>query len=112
MNLALKPPLSLDALIADPEQAADLEPAQTCALLIQFAGLQNALAAHLLNHQKPAAADPEKMLSIDEAAGVLQQTPEWIRRHARRLPFAKRVSRKRLLFSETGLNRWLASRRA
>jgi hypothetical protein len=77
-----------------------------------LAGLLAALGVDLLNHRELAADLPDRMLSIEEASAILQLTPEWIRRHANRLPFAKRVARKRLLISETGLNRWLANRRA
>jgi helix-turn-helix protein len=112
MNLAPKPPLSLDALAANPALIAGLEPAEVCAVLTLLAGLQAALGASLLNHREPLTAGPDRMLSLEEASGILQQTPEWIRRRAGRLPFAKRISRKKLLFSENGLNRWLANRRA
>jgi hypothetical protein len=112
MNLAPKPPLSLDALVANPALVADLERAQVSAVLIQLAGLQTALGASLQNHRSPAAPEPDRMLSLEQAAAILQQTPEWIRRHAKRLPFIKRISRKKSLCSETGLNRWLAARRA
>jgi hypothetical protein len=111
MNVASKPSLSLDALVAHPALVAGLEPAQVCAVLTQLAGLQAALAVRLLNHPEPAAAEPDRMLSLEQAAALLQQTPEWIRRHAKRLSFVKRVSRKKFLCSETGLNRWLATRR-
>src|SRR5215472_4008006 len=109
MNVTSKPLLSLDALVSDPAQIAGLEHAQVCAVLTQLAGLQTALAARLLNHQEPAVAEPDRMLSIEQAAGILQQTPEWIRRHAKRLPFVRRIARKKFLISETALNRWLAN---
>jgi hypothetical protein len=111
MNTALKPLPSLDALAADPAQAAALEPAQVSAVLIQLASLQAALGASLLNHQAPAAAEPDKMLSLEQAGAILQQTPDWIRRHPK-LPFIRRISRKKFLVSESALNRWLANRRA
>jgi hypothetical protein len=112
MNSAPKPPPSLDALAANPAQVAALEPAEVCVVFTLLAGLQAALWASLLNHRQPAAPEPDRMLNIEELSGILQETPEWIRRHAKKLPFAKRVSRNRLLFSETGLNRWLGNRRA
>jgi hypothetical protein len=111
MNREPPPPLSLDALLADPAQMAALEPAQVSAMLTQLAALQTTLAASLLNHREPAEPEPDRMLSLEEAAAVLQQTPEWVRRRARRLSFARRISRKKLLFSEAGLHRWLAGRR-
>jgi len=82
-------------------------------VLTLLAGLQAALGAQLLNHREPATPAPDRVLSLEETARVLHQTPEWVRRQAvgRRLPFARRISRKKLLFSEAGLQRWLAARR-
>ena len=112
MNTALKPRPSLDALAADPARMANLEPAEVSAVLTQVAALQTALAACLLNHREPAVAEPDRWLELEEAGAILHQTPEWIRRHAKRLSFVRRISRKKFLCSETGLNRWLANRRA
>jgi hypothetical protein len=111
MNSTIKPAPSLDALAADPAKVASLETGQVCVVLTQLAGLQASLAARLLNRQEDDASVPDRMLSLEQAAEVLQQTPEWIRRHAKRLPFVRRISRKRFLCSETGLNRWLANRK-
>jgi hypothetical protein len=104
---------SFDSLLSDPSLAANLEPADIAAVLTQLAGLQSALAARLLEngrHQEPAVA-PDKMLTLEQAAALIHQTPEWIRRHAKRLPFVKRISRKKFLVSEQALNRWLANRK-
>jgi hypothetical protein len=56
--------------------------------------------------------EDEHMLTVDEAAKVLRRGRQWIYRNAHSLPFVKRISRKSLLCSETGLKRWLAARKA
>jgi hypothetical protein len=111
VNPEPKSPPSLDVLVADPAQVANLEDAQVGAVLVQLAALQAALAARLLNHHGPAAPTPDRMLSLEQGAAILQQSPEWIRRHAKRLAFVRRISRNKFLCSEAGLNRWLATRR-
>jgi len=50
-------------------------------------------------------------LRPEEAARVLGVPVRWLYRHHRQLPFARKLSRKVLRFSEPGLRRWLAARR-
>jgi excisionase family DNA binding protein len=50
-------------------------------------------------------------LTVEEAAGKLNVTVSWLYRHAGKLPFARKLSRKVLRFSESGLLRWQAARR-
>ena len=51
------------------------------------------------------------LLVIDEAAALLRVSPRWLYRHAKHLPFARKLSRKVLRFSRAGITRWLATRR-
>ena len=48
-----------------------------------------------------------KLLDAGEVAERLGVTERWVYRHAPRLPFTKRLSRRVLRFSEPGLRRWL-----
>jgi excisionase family DNA binding protein len=60
-----------------------------------------------------AAANPpghDDLLTVDEAAEVLRVSPRWLYRHARHLPFTRKLSRKVLRFSRSGINRWLATK--
>lgn len=72
------------------------------------------LAARLAAAQRVGALDkaepspPDRWLTADEAAKLLNVTPRWLYR--RRLPFAKRLSKKCLRFSESGLRKWQANR--
>ncbi len=53
----------------------------------------------------------DRLLTVDEAAQQLDVKPGWLYRHADRLPFTRKLSRKMLRFSERGLRRWRATRR-
>jgi len=60
----------------------------------------------------PTSALPDSdLLTITEAAALIKMSPRWLYRHARNLPFTRRISRKALRFSRSGLDRWLAVRR-
>jgi hypothetical protein len=66
--------------------------------------------AAALDREAPTAKD--KLLTPQETARILGQNVRWLYRHAARLPFTRRLSRKCLRFSETGLTRWLAAKRS
>ena len=55
----------------------------------------------------PAPSSPDRLLTVDEAATVLSVSQRWLYDHAGRLPFARRLSRRALRFSETGMRRWI-----
>jgi Helix-turn-helix domain len=72
-----------------------------------------ALAARLLDAPEPAepeAAEPDKLLTTEEAAALLRRSTKWISRHRRSLPFARKLSARSWVYSEQGLRRWLARR--
>jgi len=60
---------------------------------------------------KSPAWDEADLLTVDEAAILLRVSPRWLYRHARTLPFARKLSRKVLRFSRAGIARWLATKR-
>jgi predicted DNA-binding transcriptional regulator AlpA len=51
-------------------------------------------------------------LKPEEVARALGVSVRWLYRHHRQLPFAHKLSRKTLRFSESGLRRWQARRKA
>lgn len=65
--------------------------------------------------QKPSAAPPEveddRALSAAQAAAMIGVSPQWLYRHTRTLPFTRKLSRKKTVYSEAGIRRWLAMRR-
>ncbi|PYQ05208.1 MAG: hypothetical protein DMF82_09025 [Acidobacteria bacterium] len=60
---------------------------------------------------RPASAEtiPDQNLPVDEAAGRLGVSKDYLYRHADRLPFTVRIGRK-LLFSARGLEKWNAQK--
>ncbi|MHB8382328.1 MAG: hypothetical protein ACYDC3_08300 [Candidatus Binataceae bacterium] len=103
---------TFDELIANPALALTLPPATAAVLLgrvgIATAALQARLLAAVVEQNKPSvASEPEKMITVAEAAERLRRVPRWFYRHASQLPFVRRISRKTLLISEPGLAKWL-----
>ena len=67
-------------------------------------------------HSKPKveqaqARVADKMLTAQEAARILGTTPTFLYKNSKKLPFARKFSRKCLRFSENGLRKWMESRR-
>ena len=56
-------------------------------------------------------AEPDHLLTLDEAARRLGVSIGWLRSHARRLPFMRKLSHRVVRFSATGIERWLAGAR-
>ena len=52
----------------------------------------------------------DRMLTVQEAAAVLEVRPRWLYDRAGKLPFARKLGGRTLRFSEAGLRRWLARR--
>src|SRR5262245_55559221 len=104
-------------LIRDPARAADVPLDQVPALLAQLAAVQVALLARLVANgnghgdMPKAPAEPDRLLTADEAGAIMGVSPRWLHRRAKALPFARRLSRKALRFSEAGLRRYLTARR-
>ncbi len=84
--------------------------------LTHLAALQVAVAARLAMpgatcRRAPDEKGSDHLLTIRDAASRAGTSVDWFHRHARSLPFSRRIGRKRL-FSEQGLMRWLATRGA
>ncbi len=102
-------------LIRDPGQVEEIRHEDIAATLTVIAALEAALAARLMVDKPKAVDAPERedrLLTTDEAAALLRVTPQWLYRRADRLPFARRLSRKALRFSEAGVHRWMATKRS
>jgi hypothetical protein len=50
-----------------------------------------------------------ELLTVAQAAELLGVSARWLYRHAKTLPFARRLSRKALRFWEPGLRLWVTS---
>jgi hypothetical protein len=55
--------------------------------------------------------EPDQLLTPQEAAAILGQRVRWLYRHAGKLPFTRRISRKNLKFCERGLRAWISAKK-
>ena len=60
----------------------------------------------------PLLAAVAAQQTAEEVAQFLGVTHRWVQRRARRLPFARQLSEHAIRYSEPGLKRWMAHRRA
>jgi predicted DNA-binding transcriptional regulator AlpA len=56
-------------------------------------------------------SNEDRLLTADEAAEMLSVSPDWLYRHAKKLPFARKLAPKVLRFSYQGIVKWLATRK-
>ena len=100
-----------------PLEAVDEIPAEHLpAVALYLAALQGRTAARSLAACAPTAAAasnaPEALLDVREAAARLNVSIDWLYRHAKKLPFSRRVGSRAVRFDPAGLARWLAHRTA
>jgi predicted DNA-binding transcriptional regulator AlpA len=60
---------------------------------------------------RTAQLEADRLLDVKEAAKMVSMSEDWLYRHAKHLPFTRKVGRKMLRFSEQGLVKWLAMRK-
>ncbi len=109
----------LTILIPQIEKAlADVPSDQVPELLGDLERLKAALWARLITPAHNGQPQPlpsnetGRLLSPEDAAALLGVKVTWLYRNAKHLPFARKLSRKALRFSEAGLRRWQATRGA
>jgi predicted DNA-binding transcriptional regulator AlpA len=92
----------------------DLTPEEWRTARVKAAALLAALDACPVAAPASAQVKPQspedRLLTPEEAAGVLGVKVRWLYRHAQTLPFTVRLSRKVLRFSEVGVRRLMAKR--
>jgi hypothetical protein len=108
---------TIEEIARDQSRVRGLSTQAIAALMARAAAVQGTLSAALILIEPSAKPDqPEElddeMLTVDEAANRLHRNRRWIYRHAKSLPFVKRLSPRNLLCSERKLNRWLEQRKA
>lgn len=90
-------------------------PGDLPALAAELARASALLTARIARVAAMAAAPParqvEELLTVEEAAKLLNVEVSWLYRHARVLPFAKKLGRRTLRFDARGLERWAQARR-
>ena len=100
------------------QAVSDVSPQQAPALLGELERIRAVVWLRMTylseNHLSHSVTEREadQLLTPEEAGQLLGVTPRWLYRHAKRLPFTRRLSRKTLRFSEAGLRRWQAAQKA
>lgn len=108
---------TLDEIAADAQCAEGLPQSVLVSLLLRAAAAQTTLTVRLTAApETPAAAQSEerdKLLTVKEAAERLRRSTKWIYRATATgsLPFARRIGNA-LMFSESGLEKWVARQKA
>jgi predicted DNA-binding transcriptional regulator AlpA len=109
LKLAAMP--TLTELLSDPARVSALPKEAIAALRGELAKLDTLLLAHLLTGgESQPGTDGDRLLTAAEAAQKLGATEDWLYRHANTLPFAVRVGKKHLRFSEAGMDRYIRQR--
>ena len=108
--------ISLDTLLADPSRATQVPREEAVALLLELATLQVALLTTAsrppqVTQRENERPEEDRMLGVGEAAALTGLSRRWLYRHHKTLPFARKLSRKVLRFSRSGITRWLATKR-
>jgi hypothetical protein len=103
----------LDAIAVDTALADGLPCEALSALMQRCAAVMTALAkAHSSQATVQHAAPIDRTLSADEIAEALGRNRRWVFRNACKLPFVRRISRKCVVGSESGLRRWREAQKA
>ena len=107
---------SLESLICAPGAAEKVPVAQIPFLLERLAGLQQRLSFRLVRSaetsmQPRCPVDEPRLLKVGQVAEILGVSARWLYERADQLPFARKLSKKALRFSEAGLRRWMATKR-
>jgi len=88
---------------------------QIPAVLAAFAAWQSALAARLMATPativETATETDDRLLTVRECAERLRKSPKWVYRRTKTLPFARCLGPRSWVFSQRGLEKWLAQRR-
>jgi predicted DNA-binding transcriptional regulator AlpA len=100
---------TLAEIIGDPVKVGVLPKEAIPQLRGELARIDSILLAALLSRGDGQSAGPQgdRLLDVEAAAGKLGTSADWLYRNASRLPFAIRVGKKQLRFSETGIDRYI-----
>ncbi len=102
------PSIGLVEVVRDPSQLSQVDRGQIPILLTQLSSVQGLIAARLAAPQD-AATETDTLLTIEEAAGRLGVSPDWIYRRTKTLPFIVRVGR-HVRCSSQAIQRFIRSR--
>ena len=104
------------SILRDPATLDQISPSEVPDVVGAMEALKFRLLFRLVGNptgeKSPAPVEADTLLTAKQAAPLLNVTPHWLYRHARQLPFTRRLSRKVLRFSESGLRRWQVIKRS
>lgn len=98
-------------------EPSDIPADKIPAVLSALAALQGALAARLIASTEAATNgsvsvhDHDTLLTVAETAERLRRSPKWVYRRVKTLPFARCLGPRSWVFSQQGLEKWLARQR-
>jgi len=109
----------LAALLADPARVAEV-PAEAVPALLHGVHAErsrlraeearlDAAEATLMARLAAVSGHGDRLLDVEAMAAKLSTTPDWLRRNAGWLPFARKPSHGQLRFSERGADAWIAA---
>jgi excisionase family DNA binding protein len=102
---------TLTDLLSNPARISAVPRDAIAELRGQIAKLDTLLLSRLFTGEEPQPGmDGDRLLTTTEAAQKLGATDDWLYRHANTLPFAVRVGKKHLRFSEGGIERYIRQR--
>lgn len=105
---------NLSAILEDPNLVLELPAEAIPVLLARLSAVQSQLTARLLTAKDPASEpeEPEEWIEVAEAAPLIKKSAKWFYRHARDLPFVRRIGPKSLLVSKPRMLRWTDRQKA
>lgn len=105
----------LATLAADPSRLHDVPRDQLPEVAAHLEALRARVWARLSRPPEPdpppdPEPKPDRLLNVEAVADVLDVDARYVYDHADDWPFTRRISQRKLRFSERGLYRWLDSR--
>jgi predicted DNA-binding transcriptional regulator AlpA len=98
--------------LPDPMEPMPKPNAQDSTMLVTMTrGELRSLIKEEIQAARAPEQDPDRLLSADEAATLLSVSEDWLYRHAKKLPFTRKLGPKMLRFSYQGIVKWMATRK-
>src|SRR5262245_27865399 len=110
MELAVVPQLA--DLVADPGKVVEVRVEAVPSLRGELARLDSLLLMRLLSTHNGGSspASNDRLLSVKEASEKLSLSEDYLYRNANKLPFTVRVGKRKVRFSEAGIQQYIKNR--
>ncbi len=80
-------------------------------LEIALEGLLRRIIREEIGSIRADATAEDRLLEADDAAKLLSVSEDWLYRHAKKLPFTRKLGPKMLRFSAIGIQKYLSTRK-